>query len=295
MVDVIAHGPRRAGRTRLGGARPATPPSPSARSSSPARPTRAPRWPTPAAWSPGSTGSANLLALAPDPVSDIAGAVVAIVTQVLGDAVGELPGLTTMAPPGKNPSYLGELNALTPAADVTYRLLAGDYQPGTDGSRLGKAFVGWAADTLLKDDTNDLIVPVASALGGHRMPAGGGTIVRSVPHTGFWRSPRGLRPPPGLAPRRLHHRHSAGPSHAEDRDPGQDAPGSDTYAGGRAGNTMGAGRDAHPSAAHPFRYATWGFFAGDAAPRPVAPASLAEATAVWDVGMSRRPISTPLT
>ena len=54
----------------------------------------------------------NLLALAPDPVSDIAGAVVAIVTQVLGDAVGELPGLTAMAPPAKNPSYLGELNAL---------------------------------------------------------------------------------------------------------------------------------------------------------------------------------------
>ena len=131
----------------------------------------------------------NLLALAPDPVSDIAGAVVAIVTQVLGDAVGELPGLTAMAPPAKNPSYLGELNALAPAADVTYRLLAGDYQPGADGSRLGKAFVGWAADTLLKDDTNDLVVPASSALGGDRIAAGTGTTVSGVPHTGFWRSP----------------------------------------------------------------------------------------------------------
>ena len=44
-----------------------------------------------------------------------AGAVVAIVTQVLGDTVGELPGLTAMAPPAKNPSYLGEINALAPA------------------------------------------------------------------------------------------------------------------------------------------------------------------------------------
>ncbi len=131
----------------------------------------------------------NLLALAPDPVSDIAGAVVAIVTQVLGDAVGELPGLTAMAPPAKNPSYLGELNALAPAADVTYRLLAGDYQPGADGSRLGKAFVGWAADTLLKDATNDLVVPASSALGGDRIADGTGTTVSGVPHTGFWRSP----------------------------------------------------------------------------------------------------------
>ncbi len=131
----------------------------------------------------------NLLALAPDPVSDIAGAVVAIVTQVLGDAIGELPGLTAMAPPAKNPSYLGELNALAPAVDVTYRLLAGDYQPGADGSRLGKAFVGWAADTLLKDATNDLVVPASSALGGDRIADGTGTTVSGVPHTGFWRSP----------------------------------------------------------------------------------------------------------
>ncbi len=130
----------------------------------------------------------NLLALAPDPVSDIAGAVVAIVTQVLGDAVGELPGLTAMAPPAKNPSYLGELNALGPAADVTYHLVAGDYQPRADGSRLGKAFAGWAADTLLKDDTNDLVVPASSALGGDRIVAGDGTTVSGVAHTGFWRS-----------------------------------------------------------------------------------------------------------
>ena len=131
----------------------------------------------------------NLLALAPDPVSDIAGAVVAIVTQVLGDAVGELPGLTAMAPPAKNPSYLGELNALAPATDVTYRLLAGDYQPKADGSRLGKAFANWAADTLLKDDTNDLVVPASSALGGGRIAPGTGTTISGVAHTGFWRSP----------------------------------------------------------------------------------------------------------
>ena len=135
----------------------------------------------------------NLLALAPDPVSDIAGAVVAIVTQVLGDAVGELPGLTAMAPPAKNPSYLGELNALAPAADVTYRLLAGDYQPGADGSRLGKAFVGWAADTLLKDDTNDLVVPASSALGGDRIAAGTGTDGQRRPPHRLLALPRRLR------------------------------------------------------------------------------------------------------
>jgi tetratricopeptide (TPR) repeat protein len=130
----------------------------------------------------------NLLTLAPDPISDITGAVVAVVTQVLGDAIGDLPGLSAMAPPAKNPSYLGELNGLPPAKDVTYRLLAGDYQPRADGSRLGKVFANWAVDTLLKDDANDLVVPASSALGGDRIAEGTGVTVTGVPHTGFWRS-----------------------------------------------------------------------------------------------------------
>ena len=131
----------------------------------------------------------NLLTLAPDPVADIAGAVVAVVTHVLGEAVGELSGLTAMAPPAKNPSYLAELNQLSPAQDVRYRLVAGQYDPGADGSRLGRAFMNWAVDTVLRDETNDLVVPARSALGSGRVPEGEGTTIAGVPHTGFWRSP----------------------------------------------------------------------------------------------------------
>ncbi|HEY8092730.1 MAG TPA: hypothetical protein VID93_03075, partial [Acidimicrobiales bacterium] len=98
----------------------------------------------------------NLLALAPDPVTDIAGAVVAVVTHVLGDVVAELPGITSMAPPAQNPSYLAELNERPPAPDVRYQLVGGAYDPDADDSRLGRAFANWVADKVLSDDANDL-------------------------------------------------------------------------------------------------------------------------------------------
>ena len=130
----------------------------------------------------------NLLALAPDPVTDIAGAVVAVVTHVLGDVVAELPGITSLAPPAQNPSYLAELNERPPAPDVTYRLVGAAYDPDADDSRLGRAFANWVADKVLSDDANDLVVPSRSALGGGRVPDGEGTTLGGVSHVGYWRS-----------------------------------------------------------------------------------------------------------
>ncbi len=144
----------------------------------------------------------NLLTLVPNPVAGVADAVVAVLSEILGPAGGQLPGITAMRPPaaaspdaaGAETTYLGELNALGRAPGVTYRFIGSDYRPDRD-SKLGHAFDGWVLDSVLPDTGNDLVVPLASAVGGAAATSAAGDVltVQDAPHTGYWQSPEVTR------------------------------------------------------------------------------------------------------
>src|SRR5262249_12067669 len=93
----------------------------------------------------------NLLTLIPNPIVGIADPVIAVMTEVVGQAFDALPGITAMRPPSPgDQTYLAELDALGRPADVAYRLIGSDYQPQS-GSKLGNAFEGWTLDAVLQD------------------------------------------------------------------------------------------------------------------------------------------------
>ena len=102
--------------------------------------------------------AANLLALGPDPVSDVASVFASIVGTTLEHVGQHVPGITAMAPIESLPTDgFGDR--------VRGRLVCvgSDYDPSHGDGRLAKTFVNWTFDKLLDGAPNDLFVPLGSS------------------------------------------------------------------------------------------------------------------------------------
>jgi tetratricopeptide (TPR) repeat protein len=107
----------------------------------------------------------NLAALAPDPASDLMAALAAVLAHAVEGTVNALVGFTAL---GAGPStYLQGLDGLEGRSRAPYLFVGGDHQiDPSDG--MWSAIKRWAANGLLDDQPNDLLVSVDSALARRR-------------------------------------------------------------------------------------------------------------------------------
>ena len=105
---------------------------------------------------------ANLLALGPDPISDVASVFASIVATTVEQIGEHVPGITAMAPPANVSG--AKLRADAFGASWRGRLvcIGSNYSPAGDG-KLTSTFSNWVFDGLLDNHPNDLFVPTASA------------------------------------------------------------------------------------------------------------------------------------